>query len=65
MKLKIFSLITILFGVIYLLKPDLFQRWIWKESAISQRLLGPEKNKIYMRLLGMLFIVAGIILFFI
>jgi uncharacterized protein YjeT (DUF2065 family) len=54
--------VLILFGIIYLIKPDLFQRWFWKKTAISQRLLTPEQNKIYMRILGAVFIVVGIAL---
>jgi uncharacterized protein YjeT (DUF2065 family) len=65
MKLKIFALMTILFGLIYLLKPDLYHRWIWKETAITQRLLGPEKDKILMRVFGIILLLFGIILFFI
>ncbi len=49
-------------GVLYLIKPDIFQRWFWKRTAISQRLLTPEQNKVYMRVLGCAFIVIGIAL---
>jgi uncharacterized membrane protein HdeD (DUF308 family) len=49
-------------GVLYLVKPNIFQRWFWKRTAISQRLLTPEQNKIYMRVLGGLFVIIGIVL---
>jgi uncharacterized protein YjeT (DUF2065 family) len=56
--------ILIIFGVIYLIKPDIFQRWFWKRTAISQRMLTPEQNKVYMRVLGAAFIVMGVVLLF-
>jgi hypothetical protein len=65
MIFKIFALFIILIGIIYIIKPDIFQRWIWKETAISQRILGPEKNKIYMRVLGIIFVITGAIIFII
>ena len=49
-------------GCVYLIKPDVFQRWFWKRTAISQRLLTPEQNKTYMRILGCVLIVAGVVL---
>ena len=55
------SYVLIAAGVLYLIKPDIFQRWFWKRTAISQRLLTPEQNKVYMRILGVVFIVVGIV----
>jgi hypothetical protein len=40
----------------------LFQRWFWKRTAISQRLLTPEQNRVYMRILGAVLIVVGLFL---
>lgn len=59
------GLILIACGILYLIKPDIFQRGIWKKIAISQRLLTSEQNKVYMRILGIVFIVVGFALFFI
>lgn len=53
----------IAFGVLYLIKPDIYQRWFWKRTALSQRILTPDQNIIYMRVLGMVFIVIGILLY--
>ena len=50
----------IVIGIVYLAKPDLFQRWFWKKTAISQRLLTPEQNKVYMRVLGGVLIGIGL-----
>ena len=54
------GLLFIAAGITYLIKPDIFQRWIWRRTAISQRLLTPQQNKVYMRILGAVFIVVGI-----
>jgi len=58
------GIMLIMFGVLYLIKPDIFQRWFWKKTAISQRLLSPEQNMVYMRILGLAFIVTGSVLVF-
>ena len=57
----VWGIVLIGFGILYLIKPDIFQRWFWKRTAISQRLT-PEQNKVYMRILGCVFIVVGIVL---
>jgi uncharacterized protein YjeT (DUF2065 family) len=56
------GMVLVAFGALYLIKPDLFQRWFWKRTAISQRLLTPEQNKVYMRILGGVFLLAGVVL---
>ncbi len=53
----------IAFGALYLIKPDIYQRLFWKRTALSQRILTPDQNIIYMRVLGMVFIVIGILLY--
>ncbi len=62
MTIDTWSIVLIAAGVLYLIKPDIFQRGIWKRTAVSQRLLTPEQNKVYMRILGGVFIVIGIVL---
>lgn len=59
-----FGVILIVFGVIYLIKPNIFQRWFWKKMAISQRFLTPEENVIYMRVLGVILVILGAALHF-
>ena len=51
-------------GLIYLIKPDLYRRWFWKRTSLAQRLLSPENHLLYMRFLGFVFLVLGLILFF-
>ena len=52
----------ILCGVLYLIEPDIFRRWFWKRTAISQQLLTPEQNRVYMRVLGGALVVAGVVM---
>lgn len=49
----------VIVGVVYVLKPDLFRRGIWKKTSIAQRLLSPEGYLRYMRGFGVVLIVAG------
>jgi hypothetical protein len=50
------------FGMLYLMKPTIFMKGIWKERAITQHLFTPQQYSVYMRILGAIFIVAGIAL---
>jgi uncharacterized protein YjeT (DUF2065 family) len=56
------SIILIGFGVLYLIKPDLFKRGVWKKTAITQQAFSPKNYLIYMRVLGGVFIVAGVLI---
>jgi hypothetical protein len=58
----LFPFILIVFGISYIAKPDMFKRGLWKETAITQRILSPVRYRIYMRVLGLIFIVAGIVM---
>ena len=62
MLLVILGIILIVFGIIYQVKPDLFKRWFWKRTSIAQRLLSPEAYTKYIKGLGWLYIIGGIIL---
>jgi hypothetical protein len=56
------GIILIGFGAIYLTKPDIFQRWFWKRTSISQQVMTPQQNQVYMRLLGAAFVLIGIVI---
>lgn len=60
-KLIFGGAIVFAFGVIYQFKPDLFKRWFLKRTSIAQRLLSPEAYTKYMRGLGWLYIVSGLL----
>jgi len=48
-------------GVVYILKPDIFRRGIWKHTSIAQRTLSPEGYLKYMRWIGVFTIALGIL----
>lgn len=51
----------ILVGLLYSLKPNIFQRGVWKRTGIIQRILGPEKYLVFMRGLGIFLIMIGLL----
>jgi len=58
----LFPIVLIVFGFIYLLKPDIFKQGLWKETDIAQRNMSPANYKTLMRVLGIVFVIAGIII---
>ena len=56
------GIILLSFGIIYVIKPNIFRRGIWKTTAITQQRLTPTQYTRYMRILGGVFILAGIVL---
>jgi hypothetical protein len=49
-------------GCLYLKKPGVFRRGIWMKTSIAIRLLSEENYTKYMRGLGLLLIVIGLVL---
>jgi hypothetical protein len=37
------GLLFAIFGLVYILKPDIYRRWIWKKTDVMQKKLSPEK----------------------
>lgn len=58
----VLGLVLIVFGVIFLVKPTIFRRGIWLKTSIAVRMLSEENYVRYMRVLGAVFIVAGLVL---
>ena len=56
------GIILVIFGIIYLVKPDIYKRWIWKRTDVAQRLLSPKQYILFMRILGGIFVVVGLFL---
>lgn len=56
------GLVLIVFGIIYLVNPGIFRRGVWMKTSIAVRTMTPEQYKTYMRVLGGIFIGAGLIL---
>jgi uncharacterized protein YjeT (DUF2065 family) len=59
------SIILIIGGIVYLVKPDIFRRGIWKKTAITQQIFSEKNYLIYMRILGGIIIAIGIIIWMI
>jgi hypothetical protein len=58
------GIILLCLGALYIIKPDIYRRGIWKQTDIAQRKLTPEQYIRYMRVLGCVFIFAGAVLVF-
>jgi hypothetical protein len=52
----------IAFGVVYLIKPDIFYMLIARREADGKQRAIPEQSLKFMRALGMIFVVAGVML---
>ena len=55
------GIVLILIGVVYLAKPTIFRRGIWLKTSIAVRMLSEENYIRYMRILGALIIVGGVV----
>ena len=62
--MSFYGIALIVIGIIYIIKPGIFRRGLWKQTAITQRLLSPENYNIYMRILGSVLIIIGIVVQF-
>ena len=58
----IFELILIVQGVVYLLNPNIFRRWVQLKTSIAIKTMTPKKYETYMRTLGIIFIILGLAL---
>jgi uncharacterized protein YjeT (DUF2065 family) len=47
-------------GLIYMFKPNIFRRGIWKQTSLMQRNLSPETYVLVMRVMGFLMVVMGL-----
>jgi hypothetical protein len=56
------GLVLIAIGIIYLVKPTLFRRGIWLKTSIAIRVLSEENYVRYMRILGVVLIVGGLVI---
>jgi hypothetical protein len=56
----IYGIALILIGLIYLWKPTMFRRGQWMKTSIAIRMFSEENYTRYMRVLGLIFIAAGI-----
>lgn len=52
--------IFIIFGIIYIAKPNIFRRGVWLKTSMTIQTMKPKTYETYMRLLGVALILAGI-----
>ena len=52
----------IVMGMVYVVRPEIFQRILWPDVPVEQRFFSPEQNEQYMRGLGLCCIIGGLIL---
>ena len=62
MSRVIYGIALILIGLIYLWKPTIFRRGLWMKTSVAIRSFSEENYTKYMRVLGLIFIAAGIAL---
>jgi hypothetical protein len=58
----VYGIVLILIGAFYVWKPTIFRRGLWMKTSVAIRTLSETNYTRYMRGLGLVFIVAGIIL---
>ena len=56
------GIILLVFGVLYIVKPNIYRRWFWKKTAVMQQKLSPAQYTRYMRIFGAVMAIAGIVL---
>lgn len=55
--------LLVILGILYIAKPDIFQRGFWKSIDISRQLSSPEKHSEFVKRFGGILIVIGLIIF--
>ena len=53
------GIILVAVGVVYIIKPTIYQRWFWKKTDIMQQKLSLENYAKYMRISGVVLILIG------
>lgn len=56
------GLTLVLVGFIYFVQPDLFQRVLFPSRPVTQRVLTPEQNELFMRGVGTICFLLGAML---
>jgi hypothetical protein len=56
------GLALVAIGIVYLVKPTLFRREIWLKTSIAVRTLSEQNYVRYMRAMGALLVIVGVLL---
>jgi hypothetical protein len=62
MRPVIYGIVFIVIGAIYIRKPTIFRRGLWMKTSIAIRTLSETNYTRYMRGLGYVLVIAGIVL---
>lgn len=62
-KSHFMAIALIVLGMIYFVRPNLFRRGIWLKTSVAVRTLSPKGYIRYMRGLGIMLMIVGIVLF--
>ena len=63
--LVIVGALLVVWGILYIAKPDIFERGFWKSIDISRQFSSPEKHSGFVKRFGGILIVIGAIIFII
>ena len=55
--------LLVIWGILYIAKPGIFERGFWKSIDISRQFSSPEKHSEFVKTFGGILIVIGLILF--
>jgi len=62
MHLTFVGVVLIAFGLLYLRRPTIYRRGVWLKTSLAIRLLSENGYRRYIKGLGIIFIVAGLVL---
>jgi hypothetical protein len=62
MRPGVYGIIFIVIGAIYIWKPTIFRRGLWMKTSVAIRMLSETNYTRYMRGLGFVLVVAGVVL---
>ena len=61
--LVVIGVLLVIWGILYIAKPDIFQRGFWKSIDVSRQFTTAEKHGKFMKTFGGILIVIGAIIF--
>jgi hypothetical protein len=62
MRPVVYGIVFIVIGAIYIWKPTIFRRGLWMKTSIAIRALSETNYTRYMRGLGFVLVIAGVVL---
>ena len=62
MRMLLAGVVLIVFGALYLRRPSVYRRGLWLKTSLAIRLLSEANYRRYMRGLGVVLVVGGVVL---